>query len=183
MRPLLALITSILSIGLVYGYLEFAKRNRPSAGIEVDYAAKGEFKIDLTVTCPLEPDPFALDLEEDKALTLSFEGREIFKGTDLPQGEPVNIENFGQLQAGRIVTMNGKQVEQVGKNEFFVKVAIPFAYQNKAQAVRIRITQDGLTLVEKTLWSNAQGTAIEGIVIAELPAIVTPSPSNNLHEY
>ena len=115
------------------------------------------YTVEVTATFDLEPDPFALtldDSDEPPSLRVTLQGKEIIEETkDLTAGIPLRSEAVSGLREGI--------------NEFYVEAAVPKEYSGKSAALRIRLLLKDRPVAEKTIWSDGE-TGIAGVFRADL---------------
>jgi len=144
MRPLLAVILSVVILGGLWAYTGMRTHGSPSVRVIVPDAPQERFAAELTLTFSAEADPFALNVDEAEApaaVLVRFNGQQVLRITErLVAGDPVEIDPL----PGAVI----------GDNELFLEANPPVAQGNQAHAVRVRITRDDVPIVEKTFWSE-----------------------------
>lgn len=173
MRPLLALIVSLLVLGTVQAYMEFVE-SLPEFEIEepVETKATGVFRLELTLSQDARPDPF-----EPTSLLVTLprqDGYEVLRREDVVScTTPVVIDSLAGFQAG--------------ENELFVMVGVGDAGFGEpgeagpglsAAAIRVQLYRDHVILNDETLWA-APGEPIQGKVLISIPD--TPSQGEAEH--
>ena len=157
MRFLLTLTVWIVIVGGMWLYTwqrDAGLPKGPSQARAVE-TVQGEYILEVTPTFSVEKDPFALDTGEDEALmTLALNGREI----GLPDGE---------ISRGRQVRIAGLDGFRAGTNEIFVKASPPPSESGMDHALRVRLTDRGFVIVDRTVWGGS-GSLVSGTVSFEL---------------
>lgn len=173
MRPLLALVLSVVIVGTVFVYLVFVN-NLPPHQVKqvVDEPASGHFRLELTLTRDAEPDAF-----EATSLVVSLPqqgDRELFRREEaISCAEPIVID----FLTGFLV----------GENELFIQVGVgdvDFASAGAREvvlqpaAVRVQLFRDRLLLAEETLWASP-GEPIQGKVLIDVPSLKAEDKNKN----
>ncbi len=191
MRPILALITTVVVLGSVALYGAFIRSLPPveSNVYKAEHAA-GKFTVDLTLT---------FDAVHDSAFSLDQHSIEVaFQGKKYVVKEAV--------KAGTPVTLAVEDV-RVGENRFHVEVNVAdldfgnrpttddrFSLDNPdapkssdvtipARAVRIRVMRDGAPIpgAEQTIWSEP-GQKVSGEVLVTVPGSSQPTHDHDAHQ-
>ena len=148
MRIALSLIIWIVLVGGLGLYVHHRDTKAMASGPTVEIrTAKGSYTLEITTTFNIEPDPFALQTDDQgqpAALLVRMAGQEILRRTErLEAGTPLRLEPLSGL------------VE--GTNEIYLEASPPLEQTDKSQAVRVRIISDGQPLSERTFWSLPGG--------------------------
>ena len=106
--------------------------------------AAGHYRLEVTTTFSIEPDPFALQIDTEEmppALLVRLAGKEILRVSDrLEQGATLHVDPLVGLREGN--------------NEFFVRATPPTEQAGRANALRLRLYREDTLLHEQTLWST-----------------------------
>ncbi|WP_136796317.1 hypothetical protein [Desulfosediminicola ganghwensis] len=154
MRFVLTAVIWIVIVGGLWGYTR--QRLQAEAGIEriqpqlVQVTQK--FDLILTPTFSVEPDPFALQVTDELAVTmdLRINGQQVAIAADsLQRGVPLVIEDVRGL------------VE--GQNEIYVQASPPLSESEKSHAVRVQLRRASSSLMDNTIWAS-QGARVLGTV-------------------
>ena len=165
MRPLLALVLSLVILGSVQAYMLFVKGlPRYVHNVPTEAAASGHFRLELTLTQDAQPDAFEstsllvnLPQQEDRVL--------IHKEEVISALEPIVIDSLTGFVAG--------------ENELFILVGVgDVGFDStsagevalRRAAVRVQLFRDRVLLVDKTLWAEP-GEPIQGKLVIDVPAI------------
>lgn len=153
MRPLFALVTALLILGIVQAFVTFQAGIRaPRSVTTIEHVAQGKFSVDVTLTFDAAADEFSL---EPAAVVVLHHGKEILLHKEpVPAGQSLVAADVPDVVAGR--------------NEFYVKAAPAESDAGASHAVRVRILRDGLPVADETLWS-APGEPVEGTVMIDVP--------------
>jgi len=171
MRPLLALVVSLVVLGSVQAYMLFVNGlPRYVHNVPTEAAASGHFRLELTLTQDAQPDAFEstsllvnLPQQEDRVL--------IRKEEVISALEPIVIDSLTGFVAG--------------ENELFIQVGVGdvgFDSTSTGQvalrraAVRVQLFRDRVLLVDKTLWAEP-GEPIQGKLVIDVPAINSKNES------
>jgi hypothetical protein len=141
-RPILAVLIWIVLIGGLTGYMQ-SREIVPAGSSYEQHKAKGLFSLQITTTFPVEPDPFALQIEEAEAsaLLVKLNGKEILRRTEkVEAGVPIRIEPVPGLVAGG--------------NEFYLEANPPVGLDRLSCAVRVQLLQGPAVIADTTLWSD-----------------------------
>ena len=148
MRPLLAIAVSTVILAGLALYTMLVVQTRPEVTQFAEPAAAGQFTIEVTTSFSAQPDPFALNLDDQTkaaGLLLRLSGRGVeYRRLTLAAGSPLT---FGPVEQGGIV---------VGDNELYLEAYPPLDDAGRLHAVRVRILRDGRLIdgAEKTFWSQ-----------------------------
>ncbi|HCY87358.1 MAG TPA: hypothetical protein DHV36_19650 [Desulfobacteraceae bacterium] len=157
MRFLLSLLIWIIMVGGMWMYTWQRDRGLPEGPSQprtVETVA-GEFVLEVTPTFSMEKDPFALDTgADDAAVTLALNGDAV----------PFSQERFARGQQLRIDGLTGLHA---GMNEIFVKASPPASESHMDHALRVRVTDRGFVIVDRTVWGG-RGALVSGTVSFEL---------------
>lgn len=157
MRPLIAIVLTVILFAGVYGYTSFAEHvRRPPLEIIPEFAS-GEFAVRISRTFDCEGDP---DFDID-SLVIRFRGSEILKRADaIPHNELVEIrplENVEQKANEIYVAANVKQEEDSWDDEQAVA----------NHAMRIVVFNGDTVVADKTIWLEQGAQTISGTVSFE----------------
>jgi len=171
MRPLLALVLSLVILGSVQAYMIFVNGlPRVVHNLPTEPAASGHFRLELTLTQDAQPDAFEstsllvnLPQQEDRVL--------IHKEEVISALEPIVIDSLTGFVAG--------------ENELFIQVGVgDVGFDStsagevalRRAAVRVQLFRDRVLLVDKTLWAEP-GEPIQGKLVIDVPAINSKNES------
>lgn len=165
MRPLLAIVVTVVILGGMYAYMAARDSFRVAPPVVQQIEASGVFSIELISTAALAHDEFSFDSENEPTLLVALHGQPIFHTKDpLPGGRPLIIKPVEGIV--------------VGKNAFHVDAMVGEDSKVTAHAVRIRIFRDDKELADVTKWSRP-GEPVGGEVLINVPAI----PDADSHEH
>lgn len=154
MRFLLVMAIWMVIVGGLYRYIAWRDGAvaTPAAEVAVARASSGEFSLELTPTFSLEEDPFALKSGEgaDSPLEIRLNGRLLA----IPAAE---------LQRGRPFVVSAVDGILLGRNEIHVKASPPVAESALDHALRIRVLDRDVALVDHSIWGG-DGELISGTV-------------------
>lgn len=160
MRFLLIVVVWFVILGGLWTYSRQGAEavGVPGEAVAEAAAAQHEYLLEITPTFTVEEDPFALKLDDAKT-----EGIEI-----RVNGQPVAIAS---AVVRRGVKMDAGRLENLvaGRNEIYLSAAPPYDESDREHGVRLVMTRDGNTVVDKTLWSSG-GSLVSGTVNFELEA-------------
>lgn len=143
MRPVAALLIWIVLVGGLWAYMNTRGSIREAASFKPT-VARGSFQLEVTPTFSAEPDPFALQTDDETkapALTVRVNGLEVLRlSGDVAEGVPIRVEPLKGLVEGR--------------NELYVEASPPIHAVGKSHAVRVRILRDGEVLASHSFWSE-----------------------------
>ena len=158
MRPLLAILTTVLILGGLQGYFVLRERFGPKAATSVERPAPGVYALEITLTFDAGPDPFALEASDKTCLEVLFRNKTLLRRTErVAAGEKVLITPVEGIVAG--------EDEFRGRNEFLVKATPAEGSADMAYAARVRLLRDGVPIAEESLWSDSDGK-VEGKLVA-----------------
>ncbi len=143
LRILMALAVWALLMGGVGLYME----RREMTGTAPEYIrpeAPGVYALEVTTSFVVEPDPFAVQLDESQAPAALV----------LRMGKQELIRRAEKLEAGEGVKVERVEGLVVGRNEFFIEANPPTEQIQRAHAVRVRITRDGAPVADRTFWTE-----------------------------
>ena len=116
--------------------------------------ATGQYRLEVTTTFAVAPDPFALVIDANvppAALVVSLQGQEILKVTD-------------RLEAGKAILVEPVPGLKEGRNEFFVKAHPPKAHHGQSHALRLRLLRDDVVVGEHSVWSIPPAPLVGAVV-------------------
>lgn len=157
MRPILVIVLTAAVFGGMQWFLKATKPTGLAAhqGLQL-IQASGEYAVDVTLTFEAGPDEFAIDDTGDApSLLVQMNGQELLRRTDTISADESPIE---------LTTIEGVVV---GTNEFFVQASPSDQESLAARCARVRIMQDGNTIADETIWSEA-GDILQGTVTLEV---------------
>jgi hypothetical protein len=142
MRPVLAVAIWIVIIGGLAGYMQVREQARAVRTIEAKEAS-GTFALEVTISFPLEPDPFALrsGAEQPAALILKLNGSEILRVNE-------------RVDARKPITLDPVPHLHVGPNEFYIEANPPVDSIDRPYAVRVRLMRDGQSAMDRSFWAE-----------------------------
>ena len=148
MRIGLVAVIWVVLIGGMIVYLHHRDIPDLAAGTAIELrTAEGNYVLEIITTFAVEPDPFALQVDQSEkptALVVRLGGREILRRTDrLEAGTPIRVEPIVGV------------VE--GTNEIYLEASPPLEQSAKSHAVRVRVLRDGRPVAEETFWSLPGG--------------------------
>ena len=159
MRIATAVAICIVILGGMTLYMsshDSAARHRDRT-VEAVHLADADYTVEVTATFDLEPDPFALtldDRDDPPVLRVALEGKDIVRETkNLPAGIPLRSKAVTGLREGI--------------NEFYVEAAVPEEDSGKSAALRIRLLTGDRSVAEHTIWSDGD-VVIAGVFRADL---------------
>lgn len=123
--------------------------------------ASGQYRLEITTTFAVEPDPFALAVDVNDlapALLVQLEGRPLVTITD-------------RLEAGKPVIVQPLTGVKVGRNEFLVKAHPPSAQAQRANALRLSLFRDEKLLAERSVWSTPPEPLVATITVEVEPEV------------
>ena len=158
MRFLLTILIWVLFVGGLWAYTWHRDAGFPAGPHETGpvETLAGEFSLEITPTFSIEPDPFALQSESREAasLELSLNGRAIETAPET-------------LSRGKTIQIHGLSGLQTGFNEIYVKASPPVTENMLAHGVRITVLDQGIALVDQTVWGG-RGALVSGTVSFKL---------------
>ena len=119
--------------------------------------ATGIYRLALTPTFSVEPDPFALqtDAVKDTGVILRINGQPLSLGDNT-------------LRAGKVLLLEGLSGVNQGNNDIFVQASPPVGESGRSQGLRVQLFVDETALLDTTLWS-AEGALVSGTVPFAVP--------------
>jgi hypothetical protein len=105
--------------------------------------AQGVYTLVVTTTFAAQPDPFALTA-----------GGEAPTALQIRMGSRVLLQKTDDIMAGRPMHVTIDEGLAKGTNELFIEVSPPLDSADRAQAVRIQLMRDELTVAQDTFWSD-----------------------------
>jgi hypothetical protein len=162
MRILLALLICTAFIGGMQAYFHYRDHAAKPVKQFTRPAATGKYRLELTATFPVEPDPYG----QGRALLLNLDGKTV-------------LELKKRAEAGQALRVDPLPGVAVGENEFYFEANPPDDQLNQAHAVRVRIFRDEDLVGEHSLWSEP-GTKLA----TTFPLKVAPaeSPTKDAHD-
>lgn len=163
MRPLLAAAIWIILVGGLAAYMHGRDQ---ALGIPEfrQTSASGDFALEATTSFAVEPDPFALQVDEatkPPALVVKLNGKSVLLITErLEAGTPIVAEKVGGI------------VE--GPNELYVEANPPLEMAGKSHAIRVRLLRGGHTIAEKSFWSEPGSKIATTFTVNVGPAQAVP---------
>ena len=147
MRPLWALVITILMIGGVFSYIRFADSvRRPPMVINVDYA-KGEYLIEIECTFACEAEP----IFGAEPLKVLFKGSHVF-ASDVP------------IPAGESIVVGPLEGVETGENEIHVSANMPESNRGLG-VVKVTVKRNDISIAEKLISSEPGLTTVGGPVV------------------
>jgi hypothetical protein len=156
MRLVTAIVVWLLLLGGMRLYMEHRQEassvsdaTNPSLESVRRGNATGAFALEILPSFALEPDPFALlaaPADAAPSLVVRLNGAEVLRRDERVEADtPLRIQPVDGLLEGA--------------NEFHIEANPPLQEHDRPHAVRIRLTRDGRTVAEQTLWAEP-GTPI-----------------------
>ncbi len=143
MRLVVAAVVWMTMVGGLSAFMNHRVAVAPAQRLDLREAT-GVFRLEVTPSFEAQPDPFALITEEGErpaALRVSLNGSEVVRLDEtVAGGGAIVVEPVPGLVEGR--------------NEFFIEANPPVEHADKSHAVRVRLTQDGKPLADRTFWSE-----------------------------
>ena len=174
MRPLLALVLSLVILGSVQTYMLFVNGlPRYIPNVSTETAASGHFRLELTLTQDAQSDAF-----EATSLLVNLPQQDghvlIHKEEVISALDPIVIDSITEFV--------------VGENELFVQVGVGdaggFDSPNTEElilrraAVRVQLFRDRVLLTDETLWAEP-GEPIQGKLVITVPALKSQEESGD----
>jgi antitoxin (DNA-binding transcriptional repressor) of toxin-antitoxin stability system len=155
MRPVLAILTTVLILGGLQGYFLLRDRFGPTAPVAIEHPAPGVYSLEITLTFDAGPDPFALAASDQTCLEVLFRGQTLLRRVE-------------RVSAGEKVVITPIEDIVAGKNEFVFKASPADSRPEMAYAARVRLLRDDAPIAEQSLWSESGGI-VEGklLVVVE----------------
>jgi len=119
--------------------------------------ASGGYRLALTPTFSVEPDPFALQTDSNKDTGVIIR----------INGQPLNLGDR-TLREGKVLLLEGLSGVNQGNNDIFVQASPPVAESGRSQGLRVQLFVDETALLDTTLWS-AEGALVSGTVPFAVP--------------
>jgi hypothetical protein len=113
--------------------------------------ADQQYSLEITPTFSVEEDPFALNTAESESeqLEMTLNGNRISSGIQLERGQPQKIQNLKGVVDGH--------------NEIYIKASPPVSQHTINHGIRIRLFENGNSIVDHTVWSS-QGSLVSGTI-------------------
>ena len=175
-RPIAALLITILLFAGVYGYTTFVESiRRPPLQVQESFAT-GEFSVRITRTFDCIGDP---DFDVD-SLVVRFRGKDLVRRSDkVPQNEIIEIrplENVTQLDNELYVAASLTLADSDDWDDDVAREAHPDGNQDQPAptesmlgAMRVQVMKGALTVADDTFWQEPGSTSVEGSVSFETP--------------
>lgn len=145
-------------LGGLQGFLRL-RGHAPKTLVAERETATGAYRLEVTLTFAVEPDPFALVTDANDrppALVIQLQGQDILRVTD-------------RLEAGRPLVVTSVPGLKSGVNEFLVAAYPPQEEAWSANALRLRVLQDQRVLADHTVWSIPPEPILATMVV-DIPA-------------
>ena len=170
MRFVLSIVVWLIIVGGLVFYMHQREDTTGSLPPIIEpKAAEVSYSLVLTPTFSIEPDPFAIRLDdqtESPALLVRLGDREILRIADrLEAGDPIRIDPIPGLM--------------MGVNEFYIEANPPLESTQKSRAIRIQVFQNERVASDTTLWSEP-GAKVNGTFRFE---IAQPEKEKSDHEH
>jgi hypothetical protein len=138
-----AVIWVVFAGGLMIYMLQRGSAAQTPANEIFVETAKGVYTLVVTTTFAAQPDPFALTAGDEAPAALQIR-----------MGSRVLLHKTDDIMPGRPmpVTIDEGLVE--GTNELFIEASPPVDSVDRAQAVRLQLLRDGLTVAQDTFWAD-----------------------------
>ena len=161
MRFLLCILIWILFVGGLWAYTVQRDAALPQAPgkVPVGKTLTGEYVLEITPSFSTEKDPFAQaadDESQDSGLEIRL------------NGQPLAVE-AGEILRGKVIRITDGIKLSPGFNEFYVKASPPMSETNLDHGIRVRLTDRGAPLVDRTVWGS-RGAVVTGTVSVTLAA-------------
>jgi len=161
MRFILSILIWVVFVGglWLYTWHRNAALPKSPSTVQAVERVKGDFSLEVTPTFSIEKDPFALqsDTKTSSSLELRLNGRILeVAAEDLTRGKVIKIHDLSDLQ--------------VGFNEIYIKASPPLAETQLAHGLRVNLLDQGLTIVDQTVWGSGGG-----LVSGSISFTFTPS--------
>ena len=143
MRIISAVLIWIVFIGGLTLFIYYRDAAVPSAAVVLEAkAAQGVYALEITTTFTLEPDPFAIQTDDEgraPALLVRLGSHEILRKTD-------------RLEAGSIVRVEPLTGLVLGDNEIYLQASPPIEEIGKNHAVRLQILLNNQKTIKATTY-------------------------------
>ncbi len=138
MRPLLAIAIAVAVLGGVKLYM-VQRKAAPRVEVSDEKEAQGIFSLEMTLPFDAQPDTtFSV---RGVAVLVQMNGRDLLRLTEpVSAGTPLVVDRIAGVDAGQ--------------NELYVEVMPAVEQRFVANAVRVRVRQDGRTIAEESLWGE-----------------------------
>ena len=159
-RFVYVLLIWVVLLGGLQLFLQTRSQGRVVSVPEVEVAS-GQYRLEVTTTFAVEPDPFALSVDVNDlapALLVQLEGRALVTITD-------------RLEAGKPIIVQPLTGMKVGRNEFLVKAHPPPAQAQRANALRLSLFRDEKLLAERSSWSIPPEPLVATITVEVEPEV------------
>jgi hypothetical protein len=147
MRFVLVAVLWAVIVGGLSWYTARPAASAASYGPPAAVLAAGAWSLDVTTTFAIAPDPFALDVGDaaPAGLVVRLNGAEVLRRSE-------------EVAAGAAVTVSPLPgLRAAGPNAFHLEAAPPVEALGQAHAVRVRLQRDGVTVAERSFWSEPNG--------------------------
>lgn len=170
MRIVAAILIWVVLVGGVSLYMERREQITPPPEY-VRPKAPGIYALDVTASFSVEPDPFAVQLDEKDAPVALL----------LRMGEKELVRRTEKLEAGSLVAVDPIEGVVVGKNEFYIEANPPTEQLNRSHAVRVRIQRDGETVADRTFWTDPGSKLATAFVLEVAPDVAKEDDHGHDH--
>lgn len=161
MRPVLAFLITVLMIGGVYGYINFARSvRRPPIEIEIDFA-EGEYSVEVERTFECVGDPIL----GTESLKVMFKGEKVYAKTEpIPSDELVVVRPLERVETG--------------ENEIYVSANMPKSAKGFG-ALKVVVKQNDRLIGEEII------STVPGLASVGGPVVFTVKPpvKKTIHEH
>jgi hypothetical protein len=153
-RIIAAILVWVLFLGGMSLYMH-AREHSDTVSIKPSgfQIAKDRYSLEITPTFSLQPDPFALQLDNDNTqytLLVRMGKKEILKISD-------------RMEAGAPIKIDPLEGVTVGYNELYIEASPSIELSSQSQAVRVRILRGNQSVFEKTIWTIPGGKAVDTV--------------------
>jgi len=154
---LVALLWLVIMGGLRQYFAEHQSKAVVPSVSNAPAHASGSYRLALTPTFSVEPDPFALqtDTVKDTGVIIRINGQPLSLGDNT-------------LREGKVLFFEGRSGVNQGNNDIFVQASPPVAESGRSQGLRVQLFVDETALLDTTLWS-AEGALVSGTVPFAVP--------------